>query len=234
MRYFENFNKTLYNLENNQYDARVVTNILQRSAFLKEITENTAISYEYLVKDSDTPETIAHKLYGDPNRHWIVLLFNRLLNPYYDFPMKQEQFEKYMQNKYGYNIYIAQNQLHHYEKQILKEYYEYNALKYSNIEKITALENKQVNYDTGEVTYINDPETESSFPLPTVGSPVTIESFTKTFTPGNYLNVTVSLVYVSVYDYEFDLNEQRRTIKLLDKSYVNLVETEFKALMLNG
>lgn len=234
MKYFETFNKILYNLDNNQFDVRVATNILQRSAFLREIVENTAISYEYQVKDSDTPEIIAHKLYGDSNRHWIILLFNKLLNPYYDFPMKQEQFNKYLQNKYGYNIYTAQNQLHHYEKQILKEFYEYGVLKYSNTEKITALENKKINYDTGEVSYINNPNTESPYPLPTVGSPVTIESFTKSFGSGNYVNVTTTLVYVSIYDYEFNLNEDRRTIRLLDKSYINTVETEFKALMLNG
>jgi len=227
MRYFENFAKTLYNLENNQYNARVVTNLLQRSAFLKEITENTAISYEYQIKDSDTPEIIAEKLYGDPNRHWIVLLFNKLYNPYYDFPLKETQFAKYIENKYGYSIYTAQNELHHYEKQILKEYYEYNSLKYSNLEKIYSYENKQIDYDTGEIT-------EMAYSLPTVGVPVTIESFTETFATGKYINVTTSLVYVSVYDYEYDLNEQKRNIRLLDKSYINSVEIEFKALMLNG
>jgi hypothetical protein len=228
MAYFANLNKFLYNLENNQYNAKIVTNILQRSAFLREIAENTAISYEYQIKDSDTPEIIAHKLYGDANRHWIVLLYNKIMNPYYDFPLKQKDFEKFLTAKYGYDSNTLMSTLHHYEKQILKEYYEYNALKYSNLEKYI-VNTKKVDYDTGELSSF----TEGT---PTVGSPVNLvsESFTETFSSGNYIDVTATLVFISVYDYEFDINESKRTIKLLDSKYVSAVESELKALMQNG
>ena len=36
---------------------------------------------------------------------------------------------------------------------------------------------------------------------------------------------------VSLYDYEFDLNESRREIKVMDKNYVNQMEEQLKTVM---
>lgn len=226
-KYFENFAKISYNLENNQFNTQLATNILQRSTFLKEITENSAVAYEYQVKDSDTPEIIAHKLYGDVNRHWIVLLFNNILNPYYDFPLKQPEFNKFIYTKYGYDADIAKTTLHHYEKRVNKQYSEYGAQKYDNTESFIVNEDN-INYDTGSIT------TRS---LPTYSNPilpVASESFTTTLSNVGSITVTVTINYVSVYDYEESINEAKRTIKLLDPAYVGRVEEEFKVLMRNG
>jgi len=226
-KYFENFAKTFYNLEDNQFNSQLVTNILQRSTFLKEITENSAIAYEYQVKDSDTPEIIAHKLYGDVDRQWIVLLFNNILNPYYDFPLKQSEFAKFIYNKYGMDIDTSKTTLHHYEKKVTKVYSEYGAIKYNNTESFIVNEN-DINYDTGSVT------TRS---LPTYSNPilpVVSESFDTALSNTSSVSVTVTINYISVYDYEESSNESKRIIKLLDPSYVGRVEEEFKVLMRNG
>ena len=70
MGYFNNIPLINYkNLENDvlvdigsNNKKVVLSNILMRSAFLREVVENTAIFYEYQVKDGETPEIIAHKL----------------------------------------------------------------------------------------------------------------------------------------------------------------------------
>jgi len=222
--YFSNFSSIVYNLEDNAYSSQLVTNILQRSAFLKEVSENSAIAYEYYVKDSDTPEIIAHKLYGSANRHWIVLLYNKIINPYYEFPMSQTKFDKYIENKYGYNVYTAQSTFHHYEKRIVKDHYEFNTLKYTNTEKVEVTEYK-VDANTGNLS--------SWSALPTLGVPVSLvdENFDETFTDGTRTVGTVTLNFITVYDYEYEINEARKTIKLLDQRYVPQVETEFRNIM---
>lgn len=224
MAYFTNFNKVLYNLEDNTYSSQLVTNILQRSAFLKEISENTAIAYEYYVKDSDTPEIIAHKLYGSAERHWIVLLYNKIINPYYDFPMSQNKLDKFIENKYGYNIYTAQTTLHHYEKKVTKNHYAFNALQYTTVERYEVAEYK-VDPNTGNLS--------SWASLPTVGVsvPLVDEDFDETFSDGTRTIGTVTLEFASVYEYEYELNESRKTIKLLDSRYVPQVEVEFRNIM---
>ena len=82
MKYFESFPGTIYTFDKNTLNNQLVTNILARSTFLKEIANNSSVSYEYDVKETDTPEIIAYKIYGDANRSWIILLFNQIINPY--------------------------------------------------------------------------------------------------------------------------------------------------------
>lgn len=224
MSYFKHFNKVTYNLEDSTYSAQLAVNILQRSAFLKEVAENVAVSYEYYIKDSDTPEIIAHKLYGSAERHWIVLLYNKIINPYYEFPMNVNKLEKFIENKYGYSSYTAQSTLHHYSKKIVKQHYQFGVVQYTTTEKYEVSE-YSVDPDTGTIT--------TRSPLPTVGSSVSLssENFDEIFPDGTRTVGTVTLEFVSVFDYENDLNEQKKKIRLLDTKYVSTVEDELRKIM---
>ena len=51
--------------------------------------------------------------------------------------------------------------------------------------------------------------------------------------PTGEVSIAVDKLAVSVYDYELDLNEQKRNIKILNSAYVNGVEEQFKKLMVN-
>ena len=51
-----------------------------------------ATGIEFVI--GDTPEIIASKYYGDPEKHWIVLLANDIINPFFDFPLNYQEFEK--------------------------------------------------------------------------------------------------------------------------------------------
>ena len=105
MKYFESFPRSVYLLDTeNIYNKQLVTDILARSTFLREVSNNTSIAYDYLIKEIDTPEIIAHKVYGDAYRSWVILLFNNILNPYYDWPMKTDVLENYINKKYGQTI----------------------------------------------------------------------------------------------------------------------------------
>jgi hypothetical protein len=43
--------------------------------------------------------------------------------------------------------------------------------------------------------------------------------------------VNIDKSVVSIYDYEYEINESKRNIRLLNSNYVNQLETEFKNLM---
>ena len=51
--------------------------------------------------------------------------------------------------------------------------------------------------------------------------------------PTGQVSITVGKSAISIYDYELDLNEQKRNIRLLNTAYTNQVEEEFKKLMVN-
>lgn len=56
---------------------------------------------EYKIKDYDTPENICYRLYGDSSLSWILLYLNSIIDPFYDWPLNNDELRKYCVNKYG-------------------------------------------------------------------------------------------------------------------------------------
>lgn len=65
----------------------IVTDIFKRIAIKQNLEKVAAIFTAYTVKDTDTPDIIAHKLYGSSQLHWLVMLPNEIINPFFDWPM---------------------------------------------------------------------------------------------------------------------------------------------------
>ena len=71
--YFSKFPFILYDSIGN-IDFKVVTNLLRRVALRANLREDTLVFDTYDVRDGETPEILAHKLYGDSELNWIILL----------------------------------------------------------------------------------------------------------------------------------------------------------------
>ena len=110
--YFSSFPKIPYDLSGNN-EWRVVTNLLKRV----KPTTNMLRSAKYFlydtydVKNGDTPESIADKLYGDPEYHWVILFCNNITDIYSQWVMNTNQFLTHLDTKYGTTV----NDVHHYE-----------------------------------------------------------------------------------------------------------------------
>ena len=59
-----------------------VTNLLRRVKVRSKIRDNAAVFDTYTVKEGETPEMIADRLYNDVQLHWVVLLFNDVADKY--------------------------------------------------------------------------------------------------------------------------------------------------------
>ena len=108
--YFESFPLIPYDSAGNGI-SKDVTNIFRRVAVRAKVKSNTALFDTYDVRDGETPEMIAHRLYDDATLHWVILLFNEIHDRYHQWPMSTIQFEDYLKDKYGDNI----NSVHNYE-----------------------------------------------------------------------------------------------------------------------
>ena len=64
-------------------DFKVVTNLLRRVALRQKVSADVLVFDYYDVKDGETPEIIAHKLYGDSELHWVILLINNITDRYH-------------------------------------------------------------------------------------------------------------------------------------------------------
>ena len=92
------------------YNFKEVTNILRRVRLRAKVKTNVMLFDTYDVKEGETPEMIADKLYGDPELHWVVLMVNDITDRFHQWPMNFSQFNQYVEDKYD-DI----NGIHHYE-----------------------------------------------------------------------------------------------------------------------
>jgi len=212
-RFFNYFPKTVYTANTNSSGLDTVTNIISRFGFEQKLKDNSAAFYKYSIQDSDTPEIIAHKYYDNSERHWIVLLFNDIIDPQFDWPLKYETFIKYVDKKYtangaanttvqtGLAWAMSVNNVQAYYKIVTR----------TNIDNESIVEKIQVNAST----YAN---------VGTSSSSITLQS-------GDVITQTITREKKTYYEYEQEENEAKREISLLKPEFVPQIEKEFKKVI---
>ena len=117
--YFGSFPYITYTLDPQATQTNdVVTNIFRRVAFTETVLKTASSFYPYQIKESDTPESIAHKYYSDPQYFWLVTLVNNITDPILDWPLNHNDFTAMIENKYG-SVANAQSQIAHYVMEIV-------------------------------------------------------------------------------------------------------------------
>ena len=112
--YFKGFPRVDYDIDKNN-KTMVLTNLTKRFTIKDNVKDRGAVFYQYEVKDSDRPDIIAEKLYGDSTLDWIILIVNDIIDPYYDWPLTQQNLENFIASKYG-SVSTAQAVTHHFER----------------------------------------------------------------------------------------------------------------------
>lgn len=288
-RFLDRLPKISYDINKFKYsDFDTVTDITFRFSIVKDTLNNAAAYYEYVIKEDETPEILADRVYNDPQAYWIILYANNIYDPQYDWPMNSDTFEKYIIKKYG-SITNAKSQIHHYEKltaravensetfNIDRKIVDYNAATFltctidnttANVSSSFVGQNvKQINATTnnnlfiGELTNIDLPNNKLT--LTTSGGKLTnyvnlvdtatndilcrvvtntqenleffinlpIDPQVTTYTINNKTVVeAISRNAVTNYEYELELNESRRNIKVIKKEYYGQIMREFDVL----
>ena len=92
------------------YNFKEVTNLLRRVRLRTKVKTNVMLFDTYEVKNGETPEMIADKLYGTTELHWVVLMVNDITDRFHQWPLSAAQFNQYVADKYD-----DVNGTHHYE-----------------------------------------------------------------------------------------------------------------------
>jgi hypothetical protein len=212
-RFFNYFPKTVYTANTAVGGLDTVTNIIARFGFEQRLKTNSAAFYKYSIQDSDTPEIIAHKYYDNSERHWIVLMFNDIIDAQYDWPLRYENFINYVDKKYtangaanttvqtGLAWAMNINNVHSY----------YKIIKRTSADGTVIEEKLQIDANT----YANVGATSSS---------ITLQS-------GNIITQALTKEKKTYYEYEQEKNEAKRNIILLKPEFVPQVEKEFKKVI---
>lgn len=209
--YFSNFPKIYFSINDGESVDRI-TNIMAKFSLDESFKENTAVYYKYDVTEGDTPEIVAHKLYGSTQRHWIVLLMNNIVDPQFDWPMTSITLNNYIDAKYsntqyansttsGAGLTYAGSNIHSYYKIIT-----------TTIPNGSKIVNE---YEIDANTYDN----------------VSVSTASVTLADNNVITISTSKDTKTYYEYEVELNESKRKIKLLKPEFVTSLEDEVKRVL---
>ena len=89
---------------------KTATNLLRRVAIRSKVKTNASLFDTYDIKSGETPEMIADKFYDDPELHWVIMLINNVTDRYHDWPMNEQQFSTFVNEKYS-----NPDGIHHHE-----------------------------------------------------------------------------------------------------------------------
>lgn len=116
MTFFVKFPALVYDLDiptgKKLANPRIVTDIFKRIIIKRNLQEAATIFTKYIVKDEDTAEIIAHKLYGSAGLHWLVYLPNEVINPFFDWPLSERKLVPFIGKKYpGSTFFLDPSQI---------------------------------------------------------------------------------------------------------------------------
>ena len=96
-----------------------VKNIFKGASIREDILEDLTLFTKYQIVGNNRPDNVAFDFYGNSNLDWVVLKCNNIINVQSEWPMTQEDFDRYLLEKYkSYdNLY---NGIHHYETKEIK------------------------------------------------------------------------------------------------------------------
>ena len=108
--YFKNFEKGFYDLTGNG-NEKIVTDLMTRVKVREKVINEISLYDKYDVPSGHKPEDIAYRHFGNSQYHWVILLTNNITDRYYGWPLSEQEFEEYLNNKYD-----NAEAVHHYEK----------------------------------------------------------------------------------------------------------------------
>ena len=202
-KYFSIFPRTQYVLDDSgevQNAVKITANYVIDRTF----KDNTVVYYSYVIKDGETPEELAHKTYGDVEKHWIILFMNDIIDPQTQWPLSQQALMNHIREQYDANAAANQTGL---------EWAQANVKSYYKVEQSTIngrykseqyVEIDQDQYDelvTGTVSFVLEDNSQ--------------------------LSIRTTKTTRSYYDYEVQTNDAKRTIKILKPEFATTLRSEF-------
>jgi hypothetical protein len=105
-RYFDKFPKTTYsNTE--------VVDITKRVVLLESVSKNPYAFQTYELDVYERADQFSTRYYQDPFQSWLLYLTNKIVDPYYEWYLSQDELEEFITKKYG-SVYDAQTKVKNY------------------------------------------------------------------------------------------------------------------------
>ena len=251
--FFENFPTMVYDNDGKgQY--KEVVDIFRRVSLRNNLKNYIQMPLLQSIDGTQKPERLANLVHGDPKRNWLVMMMNNIENPYTDWFMSEEEFYKYMLEKYpnkfiqlvdghvSTSIYLPGETLLGFDATVVKFDATLKTIVYTG-QDIAAppipegnnpvvpvpIEGNTSGATGGTIvassSEFNAPHHESGYVL-TEGDPIV--GTTKPDGINFYVIGDVYRSEITNWDYENNLNEAKSQVSVLNNDYIDRIEDEFK------
>ena len=97
-----------------------VKNLFKRVLLREDIYSNLMYFTKYDIQGDDRPDNVAYRIYSDSTLDWLILLSNNITHIPTEWPLSQNDFDRFLLDKYGSydNLY---NGVHHHETVEVKD-----------------------------------------------------------------------------------------------------------------
>ena len=174
-------------------DYITVKNLFKKNEIRPDIFNDATVFTEYQIKGDDRPDNVAFEVYEDSTLDWVVLLSNNIINIQTEWPLLQNDLDRFLLDKYG--TYEKLNAVHHYETKEIKD-------------------------SAGVVMVPQGLHVASDYSITYWDSAV-----------NGYVAQTDVPEPVTNYEYESDIENRKRNIRILKPIYLTIVREDMESLM---
>jgi hypothetical protein len=178
-----------------KYNNEPVRDISVRLDILENVKADPYAFLPYTIKDGERAEEVAYLYYGDPRYVWVVYLSNDIIDPYFEWPLSNYEFEQTLAKTYAKRA-LAASPSNVGWQQVVN--WSQSTSTTSNIVYYRRISDPTVRMNKDGLAFVSD---------------------------------AADWQAVRVYDEEFEANESRRNIQLLNKEYVSIVERNLTSLL---
>ena len=178
-----------------KYNNEPVRDISVRIDILENIKTDPYAFLPYTVKNGERAEEVAYLYYGNPKYVWVVYLSNNIIDPYFEWPLDNYEFEQTLAKTYAAQALAASPSNVRWEDVVN---WANSTSTTSNIVYYRRISDPTVRMNKDGLAFVSD---------------------------------AADWQAVRVYDDEFEKNESRRNIQLLNKEYVSIAERNLTRLL---
>lgn len=124
--FFKPFPTIQYDINKNNQSI-LATNIMLRFKIRDIVLKYTELLFEYVVKDGEKPFMVSDRYYQRPDLSELILMTNFVIDPYFDWPLSTNEFDSYLETKYG-SVRNATQRVHSYWQIIQPRTQYYNGI----------------------------------------------------------------------------------------------------------
>lgn len=234
MAYFSEVSDILYQSQhpnrNSSDDYVRVKNLFRRAKLREDLFNSTTAFTKYKIIGNERPEQVSQKFYNSPEYDWVVLVTNNIINIRQEWPVSNEEFNRYLERKYTQEELSA---VDHYET---LDFYDYNGKKIVKAGRIVDQDFSVSYFDSGVKSQFqgNSDRRFDSTSIRFDSTEITFDSTVELVSTNGIVRTVSPIKPVTVYEVELKQNEEKRNIYVLKPRYLQAVIDDLREIMSYG